>query len=557
MKLIKMLLTPSLVAISIVLGAASTAFATNWYVSSDASWDPDGLGKTKTTVKAAVTAASAGDTVWVQDGFVCSNETMKSEHSLNDRLYIDKAITLRSESGYVDEANGRGATIRGKYASEAAPCANSGAVRCIHLCAGATLFGFILEKGATSAYNHANYPSGGAIYGAGTVSNCVIRNCYGVTGGAIRTDGTTDLATCLHLENCVITNNHASGYGAAIGGRAVIRHCNISCNTTSSSEASGGNVRGGSNSARSLMYDCIVSNNVYTYSTETAPGGGLRWVNAFDSQICKNSIEGYGGGAAYCALSGCLISGNTAKSHGSSSNGSLGGGLYYCTATNCMITLNKTSGGGNSVGHGGGGYNCDFYNCQVISNTTKDCYYDDYRGGGGLYCTEAHVCYNTLFAGQTMSVKGVAAVSSSDATKKVLLVNCTIAGNSSPSAVGGCYNAVLVNSIVYGNKGSQYGGTTVATNSCAKGLTDTAKYPGCITTDPKFVGTGDCPYALAAKSPCRDKGFYDAADLTWGWVTDAADPRSVDLAGNPRLAGKGLDMGCYEYVLPGFLLLVR
>ena len=156
-----------------------------------------------------------------------------------------------------------------------------------------------------------------------------------------------------------------------------------------------------------------------------------------------------------------------------------------------------------------------------------------------------------------MSEKGVAAVSSSDATKKVLLVNCTIAGNSSPSAVGGCYNAVLVNSIVYGNKGSQYGGTTVATNSCAKGLTDTVKYPGCITKEPKFVGTGDYPYALSSKSPCRDMGFYDKDDPAWAWVTDPADPRSVDLAGKSRLAGKGLDMGCYEDVLPGFLLLVR
>ena len=115
----------------------------------------------------------------------------------------------------------------------------------------------------------------------------------------------------------------------------------------------------------------------------------------------------------------------------------------------------------------------------------------------------------------------------------------------------------MVNTISYGNKGkSQFAGTIAATNSCATGLTD-AKGPGNITKDPKFIGTGDHPYALAARSPCRDQGFYDADDPAWNWMTDPDDPRSKDLAGKPRLQGTAPDMGCYEFVPPGFLLLFR
>ena len=46
--------------------------------------------------------------------------------------------------------------------------------------------------------------------------------------------------------------------------------------------------------------------------------------------------------------------------------------------------------------------------------------------------------------------------------------------------------------------------------------------------------------------------------MPFGWMTDAADPRSKDLAGNDRVIGAGPDMGCYERPPKiGFTILVR
>lgn len=51
---------------------------------------------------------------------------------------------------------------------------------------------------------------------------------------------------------------------------------------------------------------------------------------------------------------------------------------------------------------------------------------------------------------------------------------------------------------------------------------------------------------LTLKSPCLNVGL----PLAW----TVAD---VDLAGNPRVKGKGVDLGCFEYIPKGFAVLVR
>ena len=603
MKLIKMLLTPSLVAISIVLGAASTAFATNWYVSSDGSWDPDGLGKTKTTVAAAITAASAGDTVYLQDGTEVKETSSTAVGYIKSRIHCDKAITISSYSGDADESKEHGVYVKGKWsnpdATTVADALGGSAVRGLSSNGNAKFVGFICsggcsyggDNGTTSSYSHGG---GGAMVtdekvttGGAVFENCIFRDNIAGYGGAVFARGST-YSTMPLFKNCVITNNTSAYCGGGAAGYARFENCLVAYNKTSSNKKHGGGIYGRSSGNRAIVIGGEVASNE-TSSGYQSQGGGVYWAKCTNVTIRDNLARGSGGGAAESTLVDCRVFANRANGSSDSSGGH-GGGLYSCTATNSVIRFNRLTSSKN--GDGGGACSCKLVGCDISCNTSNyhvagvslgaahfcvNCTITNNCGTsccGGVY--GEGVLYNCLIAGNqgptTASYVDFAAGASgihSGVTdgKPIRLVNCTVAGNKgvkggqSKAPCGGVYNAVLVNTVVSGN--TSEGHTTqcatirAATNSCATVLTDTAKYPGCITTDPKFIGTGDHPYALSAKSPCRDMGFYDKDDPAWAWVTDPDDPRSVDLAGKPRLAGKGLDMGCYEYVLPGFLLLVR
>lgn len=65
---------------------------------------------------------------------------------------------------------------------------------------------------------------------------------------------------------------------------------------------------------------------------------------------------------------------------------------------------------------------------------------------------------------------------------------------------------------------------------------------GCITADPEFVNPAAGNYRLAitpVRSPCIDAGTN-----LLSWMTSG-----VDMDGNPRILGKGVDMGAYESVV--------
>ncbi|MBT6994188.1 MAG: T9SS type A sorting domain-containing protein [Candidatus Cloacimonetes bacterium] len=67
---------------------------------------------------------------------------------------------------------------------------------------------------------------------------------------------------------------------------------------------------------------------------------------------------------------------------------------------------------------------------------------------------------------------------------------------------------------------------------------------GNIDADPLFYGEGeDYPfYSLTAESPCINAG---TTELPEGVVLP-----EFDLAGNPRVVGETIDMGCYEFQFP-------
>lgn len=144
-----------------------------------------------------------------------------------------------------------------------------------------------------------------------------------------------------------------------------------------------------------------------------------------------------------CALSNCVITGNS---------GSSAGGLGAGSAKHCVFVGNSSSGGA-----GAADGTAQLYNCLIVNNT------------------------------------GDTAGAVDDAT----LYNCTVSGNS--GTIGGLKNATAYNTISYGNTGDP-DDMLADYYSCGSGYTGT----GSITSDPLFIGSGD--YRLQAGSPCINAG---------------------------------------------------
>lgn len=136
------------------------------------------------------------------------------------------------------------------------------------------------------------------------------------------------------------------------------------------------------------------------------------------------------------------------------------------------------------------------------------------------------------------------------------LYNCTIVDNVGTNAGGHTHSALgstLYNCILWGN--TDKAGAIVATGvteahaSCLD-KTSTQDDEFCIYTDPKFMNAASGDYVPKARA-CRNSA------VAYDWMTDPADVRSKDLAGNARLADTAPDMGCYELQLGGFFILIQ
>ena len=150
---------------------------------------------------------------------------------------------------------------------------------------------------------------------------------------------------------------------------------------------------------------------------------------------------------------------------------------------------------------------------------------------------------------------------------KINIINCTIADNSSTAGLGAAIcgdheNSYMniYNSIIYGNGPRQI----VIANEYAEeagpyilNLKNSLIQPGDeqvydayggneinwlggnLESDPHFSDIGDFPYSLCVNSPCIDAGTTE--------LPAGIELPETDLAGNPRIVGETIDMGCYEY----------
>jgi len=258
-----------------------------------------------------------------------------------------------------------------------------------------------------------------------------------------------------------------------------------------------------------------------------------------------NGTSGVSCESVTAVVSNCVIAGNSGR-------GSVGGTLYYCT-------LSDNSGGG----AGGGVLNY----CTLTDNGYENCY-----GGGAWGSTLNHCRLLDNFA-----ARGGGAFHST-------LNHCTLIGNSTSEGTynygGGAYGGTLNNCLLKQNyAGYSGGGACNSTLNTCTLVANSARYDGggaavwnigpwygwdddecilrncilyensadslctlqnCWTTDPLFVnanGWGDL--RLQSNSPCINAGNDD-------YVTTA-----TDLDGMPRIIGGTVDIGAYEFLIPG------
>jgi hypothetical protein len=271
------------------------------------------------------------------------------------------------------------------------------------------------------------------------------------------------------------------------------------------SAENGGGICGGSWDRHTRA---TIRNNTIAGSS-AGRGGGLGYCDGLikDNAIAGNSAD-YGGGLYECG--GTIENNSIANNTANSNSQPFGGGLNGCSG---LIQNNTIAGNA-----GAGLANCagTIQNNKIARNT-----------GGGVYGCGGLI-QNNLVTENSWDWGGGGLCECSGTIQ-----NNTIAGNLG-DGVAFCKGTIR-NCILWGNSREELIESKRITFSCIEGLTE----PGAdnINRDPLFVDSANGDYRLRAGSPCVDSG------LGYYWF---AWPQR-DLNGNCRLAGKRVDIGCYEF----------
>ena len=520
----------------------------------------------KGDLQEAVDLAAAGDTVWVEDGFVCDSGSRHVSGSVGCyRIYAPNRITLRSRSGEYTT----GVTVRGAFHSDSTPC-GSNAIKGIYLQANSVLFGFRVENAATcNATTQGNWSgnNGGdtryARSGAGisvgegsVVSNCLVSGCraYEYGGAAYAANKKANFVNCVFSGNsaatgggaygkstfigCQFLDNDAGKGGGLYGTGNTLKGCLFHGNSATSGY--GGGIYG--NAATSIS-NCVFRGNSATAST--ALGGALYFYAASSIIDCEfhDNVSGNNGGAVYgpCTLNRCLLEGNSAIYGGAvygKNNITLtncvvrgnrcsktGGGVCGATLRDCLVegnaTTNLNASADNKSGVGGGLYDVSAYDCVICGN---DAYANNTRGGKGGGAANSKL-YRCVITNNTASYAGGGIHNYS--MDSGLSYNCLVSDNTAATIGGGIYSGYHYNDLVTDNVCADAAGgavydtvvinCTVADNRC-NGAAKSVRSVNSV-----FCGNGSSEGAFGSTTNSCVKGL--AAITSKGPGNTSADPR--------------------------------
>ncbi len=331
------------------------------------------------------------------------------------------------------------------------------------------------------------------------------------------------------------------------------------------------------NGPNNCLIDCENSGRAFVFQNNEEPNSVASGLTIKNGEVRGGPVKG---GAIYCigaspTIENCIITNNSVRAvsgGGSYGPDAYGGGIYsdYSsnpTITNCKIIGNVAYGGlgGISTVVGGGGPQCmGLYFVGL----------DGGRGyGGGIYCQGTAIINNCLLAdniaaggaggghnslcsekGDDGDAKGGAIYTNTGTTIKTTVNNCTIVNNIADGASSygdGIRGIATVTNCIIWSNGDDLS-LCDTTYSC---IEDFDAGTGNIHSDPCFVNPGywdsngtpsdsnddfwvESVYHLLEDSPCINTGDPNYVGV----------PGETDLDGNPRITGKQIDMGAYEFI---------
>lgn len=347
-------------------------------------------------------------------------------------------------------------------------------------------------------------------------------------------------------------------------------------------------VRGDTSDPTTVVIDGSGSTRcVYIYLAQT--GASARLEN-----LTLTNGYAYNGGGIFCnssqagaavTINNCVISGNQATGDNA------GGGIYsytgdlFLSVSNCVVRGNRAEPHASALG--GGIY---LRSPAFITHSEFSENYATYSSGGMyLRAVPGTIVQNCVIV-SNVSAGGVGGVFAGYLSNNLWIRNCLIAYNRATGESGGLrrYEAGLLimdNCTIVSNQAGTYGGYStriaarsefnntifyyntsgnglhnnlqitssedhVFNNCCSLPLATSSGAAGenCITDDPQFVSIDYGDFRLADTSPCINAGIQQA------WMEGA-----LDLLGHNRLDkfSKITDIGCYEYVPSGSLMILR
>jgi predicted outer membrane repeat protein len=479
---------------------------TIWYVDGDVSSSGTGTNWGETYafkyIGEAMTAASAGDEIWVKQG----------TYVIPSTITVNKAVGL-----YGGFAGTETARSQRDWETNTTTVDGDDSVQCFSVTDDAVVDGFTITQG----YHASSNGAGMYISASPSIINCTFtdNNAGGssASGGAIYIYISESLPT---IENCTFSNNTATSIGGAIynyfstgSGGSTIANCTFSATNTAGYGGAIGTVN-----ADITISDCTFSGN-----TATSTGGAL-----------------YNGSGTRGTIRDCTFSGNTATTPHN------GGGMT--NAGTSTLTISDCTFQGNSAWRGGGMDNTScsptITRCTFTGNT---CDYDANGGGGGMLNENATpTITNCLFYNNSVTYLGggIFNYSNSHAT----ITNCTFYNNTSDVYGGAVANTLsnptFTNCILWGDTATTSGNEiyvlsgspTFTYSDIAGGYTGT----GNIDANPLFVNVTDPDPAnwdlhLKLNSPCIDQGNNAAPSLP-----------ATDFEGDARIINGTVDMGADE-----------